>query len=179
MQISLRELQISDAPLMLEWMHDPEIQKSFTKDMLNTTLKQAETFCEDSCIPKEIITGTSLHFAIVDESNEYLGTISLKDIDVENGNAEYAITTRAKAHGRGVAFKATGELLRKAFKEYGLHRVYLNVFDDNIAAIKLYEKCGFVFEGEFRDHFKIGDGYRNWKWYRMLESEYDETLFER
>ena len=176
--ISLRELKIKDAPLMLEWMHDPVIQKSFKKDMLNTTLEQAEKFCETASIPQKISTGDSLHFAIVDDADEYLGTISLKDIDLENGNAEYAIITRTKAHGKGVAFKATGEILKKAFEEYGLHRVYLNVFADNIAAIKLYEKSGFVFEGEFRDHLIINGEYKNWKWYSVLASEFDKKIFD-
>lgn len=177
--ISLRELQEKDAPLMLEWMHDPEIQKSFKKDMLGAKLDDTKKFCVSSIVPapKDIVSGDSIHMAIVDETDEYLGTISLKDIDLDNMSAEYAITTRTKAHGKGVAFKATGLILKKAFEELGLHRVYLNVFADNIPAIKLYEKSGFVFEGEFKEHIKRGDEYVNWKWYGMLDRDFDKKKF--
>lgn len=177
--IRLRELKEKDAPLMLEWMHDIDVQKGFKKNMLDATLDDAERFCSNSKIPQNISDKVSLHFAIVNEDDEYLGTISLKDIDLYNKSAEYAITTRKKAQGKGVAFRATGLLLEKAFFEYGLHRVYLNVFADNKAAIKLYERSGFSFEGEFREHLKVGDTYVNWKWYGMLEEEFDKSIFER
>lgn len=54
----------------------------------------------------------------------------------------------------------------------GLHRIYLTVLADNIAAIKLYEKCGFVLEGELRDHLFLNGRYVSWKLYGMLEEEY-------
>lgn len=175
--ITLRELKMKDAPLMLEWMHDPDIQKCFKKNMLDTTLEEAKKFCAVSKIPNRVKQGDTLHFAIVDENDEYLGTISLKNIDLENQSAEYAITTRKKIHGCGIAKRATGLLLKKAFREYKLHRVYLNVLADNESAIKLYERCGFKYEGEFRDHLNIGGKYMNWKWYGLLENEYNEKMF--
>lgn len=175
--IYLRELKTTDAALMLEWMHDEDIQKAFKHDFSETSLKEAEAFCAGTKIPDNIESGMSLHFAIADSGDEYLGTISLKEIDLENGSAEYAIVTRKKAHGKKVAYKATGLILRMAFMKYGLHRVYLNVYSNNTAAIKLYEKCGFVYEGEFREHFIMENQYINWKWYSMLESEFDESKF--
>ena len=177
--ISIREFKETDAPLMLEWMHDPGIQRCFKKNMMAVTLEEARKFCMVSRIPKVIKQGDSLHFAIVDEDDEYLGTISLKEIDLENRSAEYAITTRKIAQGHGVARQATGLLLKKAFGEYRLHRVYLNVLANNEPAIRLYERCGFTFEGEFREHLSIGGKYMNWKWYGLLEDEYNESMFER
>ncbi len=176
--IRLRELKVSDAPYMLEWMHDPYVQRCFRKDMLGITLEQAQEFCRNSVVPSKLKTGDDIHFAIVDENDEYLGTISLKKVDLENKKAEYAVTTRQKTRGTGAAFKATGDLLKKAFREYGLHRVYLNVFADNQIAIKFYEKCGFKYEGEFREHLLINQEYKSWKWYGILDSEYNEGVFE-
>lgn len=177
--ISLRELQEKDAKLMLEWMHDVDIQKGFKKNMLDATLEDAKAFCKRSEIPDELSDGDNLHFAIVNEEDEYLGTISLKSISLENRSAEYAITTRKTVQGQGIAKEATGILLEKAFHEYGLHRVYLSVFADNLAAIHLYEQCGFVYEGVFRKHLKRDNQYVDWRWYGMLEAEYNKQLFER
>ena len=174
--IFLRELKETDAELMLEWMHDSEVQKGFRKNMLAATLEDAKSFCRKSKIPDKVSQGESLHFAISDENDEYLGTISLKNIDLESMTAEYAITTRRRVSGQGIGFMATGMILNKAFKDYGLHRVYLSVLEDNESAIKLYEKCGFKFEGEFREHIKKGDNYMNWKWYGILEDEYNEHI---
>ncbi len=176
--IALRELQEKDAPLMLEWMQDYDVQKCFKRNMLTASLDDAIYFCRTAMIPIELNGGENLHFAIVDETDEYLGTISLKNIDIVNWTAEYAIAMRKKAHGKGIGFAATGLILKKAFKEIGLHRVYLSVFANNQSAIRLYERAGFKFEGEFRQHIKVGNSYINWKWYGILDSEYDESLFE-
>ena len=172
--ISLRPLKEKDAPLMLEWMHDVEIQKSFQKNMMNMKLQNAIDFCKTSEIPKVLQSGYNLHFAIVDEEDEYLGTISLKAIDMENRTAEYAISTRRKVHGKGIAKHSTILLLEKAFDEYELHKVYLNVLTDNEAAIHLYEKCGFKLEGEARECLFKDGKYTNLKWYGILKSEFNQ-----
>lgn len=174
--ITLRELKKKDAPFMLEWMHDSDVTKFFKRNMLDMTLEDAQKFCESSALPACISNGISLHFAIVDENDEYLGTVSLKNIDTDSASAEYAISLRKKAAGRGVATKASQLLLRKGFVEYQLHRIYLNVYADNMSAIKLYEKLGFTYEGEFRDHFNIRGKYMNWKWYGMLRDEFDQIF---
>ena len=77
--------------------------------------------------------------------------------------------TRKKAHGTGAAMQATQELLCYAFKELGLHKVYLNVLEDNIRARKFYEKCRFVQEGISKDAIMASDGYQSLVWYGIIE----------
>ena len=182
--ITLRDLKIKDAPLMLEWMKDNEISSVFAKDMSKNTIDDVEGFCRESFLLNDrvrsskssdsIVNGISLHFAIVDDSDdEYRGTISLKNIDIRNNSAEYAISTRKKFHGTDTAKSATVLILKKAFKEYRLHRVYLNVMEKNERAIHFYKKCGFIFEGRFRDSI-IKDGiYENLEWYSILFDEFE------
>lgn len=178
--IGLRKLKEKDAPLMLEWMHDPDIQKGFKKKMQEATIDDAIRFIKESEIPEPIRTGQNMHLAIVNQNDDnYLGTVSLKNIDLENGTAEYAIITRKELHGMGIAHIATGLILKKAFLDIGLHRVYLSVYSNNTDAIKLYEKSGFKYEGEFREHFLINGEFVGWKWYGILKEEYNEALFER
>lgn len=175
--ITLRELKAKDAPYMLEWMHDSDIQKGFKKRMSESTIDDVLKFIKEAEISNTITTGMNLHYAIIDQKEDlYLGTVSLKNIDLENRNAEYAITTRKQAQGHGVAYKATMLILNKAFFEIGLQRVYLSVFSNNVNAIKLYEKCGFKFEGEFRNHFLIENKYVGWKWFGILKEEYGEKV---
>ena len=74
--------------------------------------------------------------------------------------------------GRGVAQEATRLILQKGFNEMGLNRVYLNVLSDNTRAVRFYEKCGFVFEGEFREHIKLEGKLKSLKWFGMLKREF-------
>ena len=170
--IALRELRETDAENMLEWMHDPDSQKGFQKDMSNTTLEDARRFCREAKIGVQILQGENIHLAIVDEQDEYLGTISLKHINLDYHSAEFAISIRKKAQGNGTAMNATMLLLKKGFQELKLHRIYLTVLADNVAAIKLYEKCGFTYEGELRDHIYRDGKYISWRIYGMLAEEY-------
>lgn len=160
----LRYLEEKDAPFMLEWMHDSEINCNFQADFASSTMESVLDFIHNS------FNDESQNFAFVDNDDEYLGTISLKHISHKNSNAEYAIVTRKKAQGTGAAMKATQELLEYAFEKLKLHRVYLNVLEDNVRAQKLYEKCGFVYEGAFLDAVRINGTYRTLKWYGIVKN---------
>lgn len=160
----LRRLERKDAPFMLEWMHDSEINCNFQADFASSTMESVISFINGS------FNDESQNFAFVDDKDEYLGTISLKHISHKNSNAEYAIVTRKKAQGTGAAKKATLELLRYAFAELKLHKVYLNVLEENVRAQRLYEKCGFVCEGSAVDAVKIKGEYRTLKWYGLINS---------
>ncbi len=165
--IHLRPLRSGDIPGMLEWMRDPEINRWFRFDADQMTEEKAEKFIQES------FTETDRHYAIADESDEYLGTISLEEIDRENGHALYAISLRSRAQGRGFALEATKELLRIAFEELGMERVYLNVISDNYRARRLYEKAGFRYEGCFRRHLRLRGEWHDWVWYSILKDEWN------
>jgi len=168
--IRLRQLQEKDAEGMLEWMQDPEIRKSFRFG--NEEVKREDILKFIEAAETEPIEGKSIHYAIVDEQDEYLGTISLKNVDLLAKKAEYAISLRRKAQGMGIGIQATKKILENAFDKFELERVYLNVLSDNERAIHLYEKCGFSYEGEFRKHLFLRGEYKSLKWYSMLKEEF-------
>jgi len=66
-------------------------------------------------------------------------------------------------HGAGLGTAMTEKLLALA-KNKGLHRVGLEVVEDNRAAVHLYEKCGFTIEGISVDAYYGADG----KYHNML-----------
>lgn len=171
-EIKLRKLRDSDIDGMLEWMHDEEIQKSFRKPMLSYTREMVMDFIQGATY--DVVQGVNIHFAIANKKDEYLGTISLKELDLESLSAEYAIVLRKKAQGKGFAKDATLQLLERGFKEYGLQRIYLNVLSDNVKAQKLYKRCGFIYEGESRKSVLINGKLCSLKWYSILEEEYRE-----
>lgn len=168
--MKLRRLEEKDADGMLEWMQDPEIQKVFRFNAEEADKEAVLSFIREAKISLD--AGENIHYAISDDNDEYLGTISLKNVDLVNKNAEYAISLRRMAQGKGIASKATYEILRIAFEQYHLEKVYLNVLADNQKAIRLYEKCGFIYEGEFRKHLFLRGEYKTLKWYSMLKEEW-------
>lgn len=168
--IHLRKLDLKDAAGMLEWMHDHNIQQGFQADMGSKTLGDVRGFIESSRC--SVADGGDIHLAIADEGDEYLGTISLKHISFRDRRGEYAISLRRCAQGRGIATDATHQLLTISFRDWMLERVYLNVLSENTKAIRLYERCGFVYEGTSRKHIYLKGGFKTLKWYGILKEEY-------
>lgn len=177
-KVLIRELEEKDAAGMLEWMQDPEIRENFRFGDKDIDKEDVLRFIRDAAWTPEI-EGKSIHYAIVDESDEYLGTISLKNVDLAAGKAEYAISLRRKAQGQGIGTEATKKILEQAFDQLHLERVYLNVLADNEKAIRLYENCGFVYEGEFRKHLFLKGEHKSLKWYSMLKEEYRIKYFNK
>ncbi|MGL5434333.1 MAG: GNAT family N-acetyltransferase [Lachnospiraceae bacterium] len=166
----LRQLEEKDADGMLEWMRDPEISTNFSKRMDQLKKNDVIKFINNSSIVCQ--DGNSIHYAIVDDADEYLGTISLKDINLQNRHAEFAISLRKKAQGKGIASEAIQEVLKVAFEKHLLNKVFLNVLEENKRAIKLYERSGFIFEGKFRQHIMVNDEYKTLIWYGILRQDY-------
>ena len=162
-QIHLRKLELKDAPLMLEWIQDPTIACFFRFDAQSMTVADCEKFIESTDDDSD-----SIHYAIVNEDDEYLGTISLKNIDYQKREAEYAISTRKRAHGTGAAMVATKEILRIACEELELKRVYLNVLTENGRANAFYLKVGFRFDYCEKNAVEINGVKRSLNWYSII-----------
>lgn len=163
----LREPKEKDAQGMLSWMHAPATREIFANDFGSFTLEKVLNFIRHANDDTQ-----NKNFVCVDDDDNYLGTVSLKNIDYVAKNAEYAVSFCPAAQGTGAAAFATREILKYAFSTLELERVYLNVIPDNVRANKFYKKMGFVFEGEFRKHIMINGELKNLCWYSMMKNEF-------
>lgn len=133
--MNIRNLQLKDAPLMLEWMHDKSVVEDLQQDFCDKTIEDCKKFILNSWEDKE-----NIHLAIVDDMDTYMGTVSLKHIDIYRKQAEFAITIRSCAMGKGISQYAMEEVLRMGFGEMQLERIYWCVSENNKRAIRFYEK---------------------------------------
>lgn len=166
--MKLRQLKIKDVERMLTWMHSKESKDIFAKDFNKYTKEDVTNFV------KMKNTKNNINYACVNDDDEYLGTVSLKNIDYDNKNAEYAISFMKEAQGTGAALFATKEILKQAFEELNLEKVYLDVLETNKRAISFYKKVGFIQEGTFRKHFIKNNEYINLLYFSILKEEYYE-----
>ena len=80
------------------------------------------------------------------------GLIGLLHIDDRNRKAEfYIVVGESSMKRQGIAWEASLWLLRYAFAELGLHRIYLYTETGNLPAQGLFEKLGFIREGTLVD----------------------------
>lgn len=143
MEVKLRQLELKDAVLMLEWMHDKDIVRDLQADFLHKTIDDCNNFIKNARTDEN-----NLHLAIVNADDEYMGTVSLKNI--RECEAEFGITIRKKAMGKGISIYAMKEIIKIGFNEKKLKRIYWCVSPKNTRAVRFYDKNNFK-------RYSIGD----------------------
>ena len=164
----LRELQIKDAPFMLEWMSDEDLTSGLHSDYSTKTIEEVEAFIRAADhLPDE------RHYAVVSDEDEYMGTVSLRHIDHEDAVAEFAIVMRRLALKKGYAMHGMIEALDIAFNELKLNSVYWRVRAGNARAIRFFIKHGFNMLDE-DVHVEIKKRHSNEKelvWFAVLKGD--------
>lgn len=145
--MKLRELRLGDAELMFEWMKDDSVVHDLQTDFLKMEIDDCKNFISRAKEQYAEKNPLHLHYAITDEmgkdSDEYLGTVSLKNINYVSGQAEFAIAIRQKAMHKGLARLAMEEIIAIGFERLALSTVYWYVSPKNIRANRFYEKNGY------------------------------------
>lgn len=161
----LRDLELKDAPFMLEWMHDESVVEKLRGRFAEKTIKDCEAFIKAS-ENKE----NGIHLAIVSDEDEYMGTVSLKSVKDES--AEFGIAVRKCAMGRGYSWYGMEEIIRLAFEKYSLESVYWCVSRSNERAVRFYDKHNFHETVDIPEVIlKRYDGMTDLKWYSVLKGD--------
>lgn len=138
--VTLRLFEESDILKKVEWINNPENNQYLHYDLPLRIDKTTEWFRNKN--------NNSRVDCVIEYDGQPVGLIGLLSIDKVNFKAEYYITIgETSCKHKGIATKATRAILEYAFSVLKLHKVYLTVDAENVAAKKLYEKVGFQQEG--------------------------------
>ena len=98
-------------------------------------------------------------FYVVKLGPDVIGTIGLSHIDYYHKHAEYGqFIIGEEWRGMGYGRRALRALLRKAFGEFDLHRIYGDIFWGNTVSQRTAFSLGFIEEGQFKDHIRTASG---------------------
>jgi RimJ/RimL family protein N-acetyltransferase len=154
--IRLRPPDMADLDRYVEWLNDPEVVE-FLGSSYPLMSRLAETEWLERAVKKPIAYG-DLVLAIETLEGRHIGTVDLSEGRPEHRHCSLGIMIGDKTcwnHGYGTDAILT--LLRLAFEEMNLNRVYLTVDENNVRGIRCYQKCGFVEEGRLRqDRYSAG-----------------------
>jgi RimJ/RimL family protein N-acetyltransferase len=89
---------------------------------------------------------------VIDVDGSAVGSCSLFGFDELARHAEVGIALAAGARGRGLGTAALRQLVEFGFVRRNLRRLHLGTIGSNEAALRCYEKVGFVVEGRQREH---------------------------
>lgn len=135
----IRPMALEDTANIVKWRNAPFVRENFLyrEDMNEAT--------HQKWVKEQVNTGRVKQFVIYSkELARDVGSVYLRDIDQDKKEAEYGIFIGEEAAlGKGYGKEACVSMVKYARDELGLRRVFLRVFEDNIAAVKSYEGAGF------------------------------------
>lgn len=144
-RIRLRLLEEADLPMTLAWRNQDHIRQWFLHSDVITPQQHAAWYAGYKDRDDD--------FVFVIEETETLrrpvGQVALYRVDWSAGRAEFGrlMIAADDARGLGLARLATTRLLAAAQDTFGLTDVYLSVLENNTAALRVYEACGFRITG--------------------------------
>jgi len=149
----IRALTTDDLPKLVTWRADNAIQEQLIGWHFPVSIEDERIWLERVKTDKN-----SRRFAIEADTGDYIGNIGLYDINWINRHSGFGIFIGdPRYRGGGFAHDATIALLKFAFSDMGLHRLWLTVLVANEPARKLYERVGFEIEGNLRQANFRGD----------------------
>jgi RimJ/RimL family protein N-acetyltransferase len=149
LKVSLRALEPEDLDRVLEWHNDPELYTT-----LGGHFRHVSADSEREWLRRRIGSRDEVNLAIcTSETKEHIGNIYLRDIDWINRHGELHAFIAAPQHrGKGYGSAAVQQLVKHAFEDLGLVRLYLHVLASNAAGVATYTRCGFAVEGRLHRH---------------------------
>lgn len=156
-KIYLRLMTGEDTDFIIRWRNSDEVRTHFIYQKLFT--RQSH----EQWIETMINTGKVVQMIIcMCKDDMPVGSVYIRDIDPVHKKGEYGIFIgESSARGCGVGTAAAKLMIRYAFEELKLHRLFLRVFADNARAIGSYEKAGFQKEAYLKDDVCIDGIYRD------------------
>lgn len=121
----------------------------------------------------EVLESTDFAHRIIEAGDpaHRVGFVLVAGLEDPHGSIELrriVVTEKRRGYGRA----ALREVTRWAFEERGAHRLWLDVFEDNERARRLYESEGFSLEGTLRERVRVGGRWRTLAALSILEDEY-------
>ncbi len=153
-RVYLRAFEPDDFKTTIIWRNDWSISNQLGGCNMFVSEAREKKWMEDT-----IFHSLDIKLAVcLKENNLHIGNVYLTGINYINRSAESHILIGNKEYwGKGYAIEALTEILKYGFNERGLNRVEARINSDNIASLKMHEKCGYVKEGVLRQAlFKNG-----------------------
>ena len=166
--IYLRKMTVEDTDLIVSWRNSEAVRKRFI---------YREPFTREghlAWIKNMVEPGKVIQMMICEQKTDRpVGSVYLRDVDRRHSKAEYGIFIgEENARGRGLGSVAAKLMLRFAFEEEKLHRIYLRVLADNPQAIGSYENAGFRREALFREDVFLDGEYKDVIFMGILDREF-------
>ncbi|HBK0484087.1 TPA: spermidine N1-acetyltransferase [Listeria monocytogenes] len=165
--LKLRPLEREDLKFVHRLNNDAKIMSYWFEERYEAFVELQELY------DKHIHDQSERRF-ILELDGQMVGLVELMEIDYIHRRAEFQIIIDPKFQGHGYAVSATKLAMKYAFHVLNLHKLYLVVDKVNEKAIHVYEKVGFIREGELIDEFFVDGTYHDAIRMCIFQHQYQE-----
>ena len=130
----------------VDWLNDTEVnmyletRRGYTIDLLKSYIEEQY---------KNEVYFWAIHLK---DSNKHIGNIKVDPIDLKVNSGEYGILMGDKLNwGKGYAKESSIRIISYCFKELKLSKITLGVIENNVKAVFLYKKMGFIIDDVKKD----------------------------
>jgi RimJ/RimL family protein N-acetyltransferase len=169
--VSLRPLKRSDQVAIQKYANDWHVARYLPLMPFPYTLDHARQWINTTHRAARNKTEYDLGIHLTGK-DEIIGMVSLMNLNWKSRNAELGYWMARKYWGKGYMREAISLILRYAFKELRLVRVYAVVLDTNIPSVKVLERVGFTREGTWRKADKFAGRWHDVFGYGILKEEF-------
>lgn len=168
MKVTIRKFEKKDIPLKVEWVNNVA-NNTFLHYDIPIEIEKTERWYENNKRKSDRFDG------IIEVDEIPVGLIGLLCIDQKNSKAEYYILVgNTDYKGKGIAKKASIQIINYGFFELGLNRIYLYTETENKKAQRLFEAVGFIREGCLKEDILSHGKFVSRYVYSILKRDWNE-----
>lgn len=168
-KVVLRAIEKEDNEFLRTMINDPELESNVIGWSFPTSKIEQEKWFENQVCDKK-----NLRF-IIEYENKAVGLATLTNIDWKNRKATHGIKLYGEdIKGKGIGTDTVRAIMKYAFEELQLNRLYSTIMKHNIASQRLYAKCGWKEEGIFRQSIFKNNQYIDEIQIGVLKDDYEE-----
>ena len=169
--IYIKPITIDDTDDIIKWRNNEDVRKFFIYQ---------EPFTKEGhlkWLKTKVKTGQAVQFIIFEkETDNKIGSVYLSNVDYKFKKAEWGIFIgKSDCRGKGYGNQAAKLIIKYAFEEMKLHRVYARAYADNERAINNNIKAGLKLEGILKDDVFVNGEFRDIAWLAII-NENEENV---
>jgi len=141
-RLILRPWADSDAADLFEYAQDPRIGPRAGWPV-HTNVEESRQIIRD------VLSAPETYAIVWKETGRVIGDAALKfhsDLATKDDECELGYWLGAPYWGRGIMPEAAAVLIRHAFADLELSRIWCGYYDDNVQSRRVQEKCGFRYQ---------------------------------
>ena len=170
-KVYLRAVEKEDMDFLREMINDPEMEKNVVGWSFPVSKYEQEKWYEIQSLNKNDIR------YIIEINGNRIGLITITNIDWKNRKACHGIKIfNDEVKKKGYGTDAVMTIMKYAFEELQLNKLYSTILEYNIPSLNLYKKCGWTIDGVLRESTFKGNHYVNEMAVSILKKDYEERF---